>query len=514
MKRKQFIYAALFICALFATSCSQDENTEMSQYELNQLHINITDMGISKIDDGKTRATTDDKYQTTFTDGDQIGLFAVKNGQIVDNIENVCLQYNATHKVWMPAGGSLSYSPNLEGAVYHAYYPYKEDVTTSFQANASDPFAELANNWIVGSDLSKENYAKSDLMTGAAQAELSGKNYTLELTMKHRLAMVVIQLPTRTYKFTNTEPTLSSYSIPASNPTFTVTKDGNATEEITPYYEEKTDMYRLLINPVTAYTISGRFTSGENKKYDIEITGINEGTYAPYTIDGGTQEITHELKIGDLYCSDGSLIPVDQLDGLSQDEKDKAIGVVYHIGTTDAIVADFPGCSHAIVHALARASDTKQRWGNASSVSDKTWFTGNLDKEDFSTIRGYQDTKYWKSIDNIGGSDVNSHMKSWLDAYEKEVPSGSTTGWYVPCLKEMRILEEQTNIINNSVSKAGGEELWKDATFTAIANGTGYWSSTIRGEVTIWQATGGGRDKDLAANFKNLNGFYRFSLAF
>lgn len=73
MKRKQFIYAVLFICALFTTSCSQDENTDMSQNELNQLHINITDRGVIKTNDGKTRATTNDKYQTTFTDGDQIG---------------------------------------------------------------------------------------------------------------------------------------------------------------------------------------------------------------------------------------------------------------------------------------------------------------------------------------------------------------------------------------------------------------------------------------------------------
>lgn len=513
MKQNLFIYAILLVCTLFATSCSQDENTEIAPNGQGQLHISITDMGVIKINDGKTRATTNEKYQTVFTEGDRIGLFAVKYGQIIDNIENVCLQYNATHKVWMPTNGSLSYSPNLEGATYHAYYPYKEEASASFQASASDPFAELANNWIVGSDLSKENYAKSDLMTGAAQAELSGKNYTLELSMKHRMAMVVIQLPSRTYKFSNTNPVLTSYSIPASNPTFTVSKSGN-TAEITPYYEEKTDMYRLLINPATAYTVSGKFTSGENKKYDIEISGIDAGTYAPYTIDGGTQEITHELKIGDLYCTDGSLISVDRSEVLSQDEKDKVIGVVYNIGTTDAIIADFPECSHAIVHAMARANDVKQRWGNASSVSDKTWFTGNLDKEDFSTIRGYQDTKYWKSIDNIGGADVNSHMKTWLDSYEKQVPSGSTTGWYVPCLKEMRILEEQTSIINNSISKADGEELWKDATFTTISNGTGYWSSTIRGEVTVWQATGGGKDKDLAANFKNLNGFYRFSLAF
>ena len=511
MKRNQFIYVLLFACSLFVTSCSQDENAEISGSH--QLYIHITDMGVIKINDGETRATTNDKYQTTFTDGDQIGLFAVKNGQIIDNVENFCLQYNATHKVWMPTSGSLTYSPNLEGATYHAYYPYKEDITASFRADASDPFTEIASNWNIDADLSKENYDKSDLMTGASTAELSGKNYTLNLTMKHRMAMVVIQLPTRTYQFSNTNPTIPSYSIPSSNPSFSISKNGNATTEIIPYYEEKTDMYRLLINPATTYTISGKFTSGENKRYDIEITEIEEGTYAPYTIDGGTQVIPHELKIGDLYCSDGSLISADKAT-LTDDEKAKVIGVVYNIGTTDAITKDYPACSHAIVHAVQRANEVKQRWGNASSVSDKTWFVNGLDKEDFSTIRGYEDTKYWESVDNVGGSDVNSHMKTWLATYEQAVPSGATTGWYVPCLKEMRILEEQVNIINSSLSKAGGEELWKDATFSTISSGTGYWSSTIRGEVTVWQATGGGKDKDLAANFKNLNGFYRFSLAF
>ena len=52
-----------------------------------------------------------------------------------------------------------------------------------------------------------------------------------------------------------------------------------------------------------------------------QITGIEKGTYAPYTVDGGTKKIQHELKIGDFYCADGTLIKADQ--DLESEDKTK-----------------------------------------------------------------------------------------------------------------------------------------------------------------------------------------------
>ena len=457
-------------------------------------------------------------------------MFAVKNGEIAGSINNVCLIYNKTHDVWIPANGSLFYSSELEGATYYAYYPYKEEVSNSFKASIENPFAEIISNWKIGANMSGSEYTQYDLMTGSAEAELSGKNYSLNLTLEHQMAMVVIQLPSTTYEFTNQGTTIAPYNIPAANPTFKLTKGESENIEVQPYYEPSTDKYRLLINPTTTYKINGTFISSENKQYEIAITGIEKGTYAPYTVDGGTKKIQHELKIGDFYCADGTLIKADQ--DLESEDKTKIIGVIYQIGTTEAIRKDYPECTHALVYALKRNEGTVQRCGTVSSFINKTWYTDILpapvgtssvngqkipNEEEFSNT-GYQDTKAWLNSDiDVVGADINSVVKEKLSSYSVQAPS-FTTGWYVPSVKELLIIQEQNTTISSSLTKADGETLWQDSSWERLTSGSGYWTSTLRSESTIWVYTGlneeGHREKNyLALNLKT-NSYYRFALAF
>ena len=107
MKRNIFVYTIALACSLLIAACSQDENITLSNNDKNKILINITDKAI--YNSSKTRATTDETYKTTFENEDQIGLFAVKNGEIAGSINNVCLIYNKTHDVWIPANGSLFY---------------------------------------------------------------------------------------------------------------------------------------------------------------------------------------------------------------------------------------------------------------------------------------------------------------------------------------------------------------------------------------------------------------------
>ena len=528
MKRNIFVYTIALACSLLIAACSQDENITLSNNDKNKILINITDKAI--YNSSKTRATTDETYKTTFENEDQIGLFAVKNGEIAGSINNVCLIYNKTHDVWIPANGSLFYSSELEGATYYAYYPYKEEVSNSFKASIENPFAEIISNWKIGANMSGSEYTQYDLMTGSAEAELSGKNYSLNLTLEHQMAMVVIQLPSTTYEFTNQGTTIAPYNIPAANPTFKLTKGESENIEVQPYYEPSTDKYRLLINPTTTYKINGTFISSENKQYEIAITGIEKGTYAPYTVDGGTKKIQHELKIGDFYCADGTLIKADQ--DLESEDKTKIIGVIYQIGTTEAIRKDYPECTHALVYALKRNEGTGQRWGTVSSVINKTLYTDILpapvgtssvngqkipNEEEFSNT-GYQDTKAWLNSDiAVVGADINSVVKEKLSSYSVQAPS-FTTGWYVPSVKELLIIQEQNTTISSSLTKADGETLWQDSSWERLTSGSGYWTSTLRSESTIWVYTGlneeGHREKNyLALNLKT-NSYYRFALAF
>ena len=89
MKRNIFVYTIALACSLLIAACSQDENITLSNNDKNKILINITDKAI--YNSSKTRATTDETYKTTFENEDQIGLFAVKNGEIAGSINNVCL---------------------------------------------------------------------------------------------------------------------------------------------------------------------------------------------------------------------------------------------------------------------------------------------------------------------------------------------------------------------------------------------------------------------------------------
>ena len=87
MKRNIFVYTIALACSLLIAACSQDENITLSNNDKNKILINITDKAI--YNSSKTRATTDETYKTTFENEDQIGLFAVKNGEIAGSINNV-----------------------------------------------------------------------------------------------------------------------------------------------------------------------------------------------------------------------------------------------------------------------------------------------------------------------------------------------------------------------------------------------------------------------------------------
>lgn len=529
MKQNTFIYTIFtIVCSLFiVSSCSQEENIE-NALQPKEFIINITDAGIHN---AKNTRATEFGYTTTFQHGDKIGLFAVKDGQIVNDINNVCLScyIMPTSTAWIPENKTLPYDEKLEGATYYAYYPYDETLATSFKANDStDPFIDIVKNWTIGENQAGE-YTKYDLMTGSAQAVLDGKNYTLNLKLNHRMAMVEIQLPSTTYNFTNTDQTIEPYSIPAANPTFTLAKGENEAIEIQPYYEAVTDKYRLLLNPETAYTVAGKFTSSENRNYAINITGIQAGTYAPYTIDGGTQKIDHELKIGDFYCSNGFLVAANEVE--NSEYKDKIIGIVYQIGTTDAIKADYPNCNHALVHALKRSEFTDQRWGTVSKhPSNPKWFEESftipktatingvktIDRSSLETaMMGYEETKVWLNLTEVT---LNEILKANLEGYTVKAP-GFTTNWYVPSMREMLIIAENKTTLNEELTKVGGEVLWKDATWEALQKGIGYWTTTVRSDALLWLYTDCG-DEEEQKNYltyqvkEGTRGYYRFSLAF
>lgn len=479
MKRNKLIYTIMFVCTLVATSCSNEEDINLPVTKGN-IRFNFSDSGVHNT--VSTKAATDKEYQTTFEEGDKIGLYVFANEETTTPIEgynNVCLTYQ--NGEWVLTGeegsASLDYDTQLKDAVFHAYYPYQENVTLSGTPNS--PFTTLINGWVINAD---KSYTENDLMTGSGTASTNKNDITVSIALKHEMAMIVVGLSGgTTYKFTNQEPELSDYTASSGEATFSI----NDTD-VTSLAETINGKYRFLVKPDTDATLN---VSYGGKTYTQENVNIPASQYQEYSVgsNSSSEPIKFELSVGDYYCSDGTLIESDA--ELTNEIKAKIIGVVYYVGNPqpgstglnynidypDILAAEHPSCTHGLVYAIksANTDGTIASWGEGS-------FGGG-------NVSGYYDTYYYKNskkyiwdpsstnqkvrmlgYDNTAVLKVNSTDYPILFQYlnEAEVPSVSS-GWYLPSLGELALLATGT------LSKTGGAStitINREALITSLNN--------------------------------------------
>ena len=376
MRYCKFIFVIYVLLGSFLmVACSQDEDAKLA-VNSNILKIEVVDSSIQQ-NGNVSRAVTDVTYKTTFSDGDAIGIFAVNSDKEVF-IKNVLATYN--DGIWGIDGGRLSCTEDLETVTFYAYYPYKENITIDM--TKEDPFETIVGNWTVYTDLSGDRYTNNDLMTGEASADGS----TITFVMNHRMALMVAELPSVTYNFTNeVSPELPSYSVSLREVKFSIGE-----QVIIPYYDKETTTYRVLVNPTKKVEqIGGSFISSVDnglKKYSIDATKLKAGEYIYCEIDGGLQTVDHELKVGDLIYSNGALASVDDNAPVSDD----CVGVVYFVGNPmpsvlypftedneftyserqDALLRDHPGCTHGLV--LGLKENTNIVFGEKDEI--RVWY--------------------------------------------------------------------------------------------------------------------------------------------
>ncbi|MCD8182861.1 MAG: fimbrillin family protein [Bacteroides sp.] len=151
-----------------------------------------------------TRTPTENGNITAFNTGDAIGIFAVRNGDIVDEINNVRLVYTQTADGtyrWKPEaetnkGGTLYY---YEGTGYVAYYPYKSGVTadasvTKTEAGIKSWLTAHADLQPVPDQSDADKYTACDLMIagGTPTAGSNPSEKILTLDFKHQFAQLVM----------------------------------------------------------------------------------------------------------------------------------------------------------------------------------------------------------------------------------------------------------------------------------------------------------------------------------
>lgn len=180
------IAPVLFFLLLFA-SCGKEEfadipaggNDEKIRFDISVNPAKAIPSG------GQTRVSTDSEYGSTFTDGDQVGVFIVKEsdgglrskGNWVDNMK---MTYsNGSWNYSLPTGKKY-YPRDGSKLSFYAYSPYMDTV---------DPLAIIFS---VKSDQSS-GLSSSYLMT-ASKTEVSRSHEPVSLSFSHRLAMVKINL--------------------------------------------------------------------------------------------------------------------------------------------------------------------------------------------------------------------------------------------------------------------------------------------------------------------------------
>lgn len=377
-----------------------------------------------------TRAVDND-YATTFTAGDKIGLYAVVDDAVVSS--NIPLTHNGTG--WT---GEAYY----EGAKakYFAYYPYQSTLTGTPDASATDAsgfFAPLISAWTPATDQGTHAaYTASDLMTGSGTigAKQTGGTYSLELTMTHAMALVVIETPMTKYTLTTD-----------ANYTWTAAAPDTRFYGFTPY-NPSPGTYRYLVKPTQSgaadlmgsYTATGSDgSSSVTKEYAVSPNGITAANYALYKVDGATvTQKTHQLQVGDFYMNDGSLVSKDKL---SEAQKQACIGVVYCVDnsfiTNNSTNKSEGGYIHGLVVALKDAS-TSSNWHNAGNAAS-----------------------------NYGNTVA--------------APSGSS-GWYLPNLNELKYICWGNNSSQSTSGKNNLDTLFgklSDSSANVFGDGN-YWSST------------------------------------
>ena len=352
----QFVAVVVLVSAFLLTGCSEnelpgDENTDTNH---TIFAIEVSDGGYAPAAGEKpdTRATEND-YTTQFTAGDKIGVFAVKNGAIVDGVNNLCLVATAETDagdgslVWKTEGGETPIIP--AGAAYYAYYPWQSHDKIAGKVNAlatgvDDFFADLVKNWAPSTNQGTyTDYTGSDLMI--ASGTPSGKS--LSFSMQHKMALVVIDLPKTKYKLTNASGDVRDY-----------TADGAPDTKFNGFtpYRMSDGTYRYLIKPAATEKLSGSYTNATSATAEWEFeASVTAGQYGKYAIDSGTIiEKTHQLQAGDFFMKDGTLLGKGETP--TEAQQAACIGIVYWVGDITGedplLKRDKPGCIHGLVVSL------------------------------------------------------------------------------------------------------------------------------------------------------------------
>lgn len=442
--------------------------------------------GTPQTDTPQTRAT-ESGYTTTFVKGDQIGVFAVKDGSVITGCQNVQLTYDGTN--WSGSAPVYKYA----GATYFAYYPY----TASMNSKTSVDEIVTAFNATVTAATDQSTYAKytaCDLMTTDA---VSPAGSSLSFSFTHKMSLIEISLPTQKYKTTG-NANAYEYSAPVLGATFSLTPSSGSGETTIKPYPMDNGIYRYIVPAGTSgVTVSGAFNTADGKtiEYSKSSLSLSAGNYkrlnVTYSGAPSTTPTVRALAVGDFFYSDGGIVPEDT----QNPPTEGCIGIVCWVGR-DAfdedllLKRDYPGCTHGLVVALKEAgsmhwSDSYEYVQNWVNTENGNPYKDVVNLRETDKRCGYSNTLALKDYNakkynSVVGSN-NGYRVLPIDAIEQyavvnPAPANSS-GWYFPSVMELKYVcwgqgngqsASGKDNLNTYINKVGGTAFFNDY----------YWSST------------------------------------
>lgn len=500
---------SLFAALLLFSGCGKEldelpaggSNTESpenpAQTEGELLRLRVSDAGY--LDAGTGSRATDSGLTTTFEDGDKIGLFVVNNE---NEVLYANVPYTKNKEKW-----TAEQKVRTKGYPVRvfAYYPYVEDdkIIGKINKKAQDA-SGFFQTYIEGLDISNQStpklYRQADVM--ACMVEIKDKEAArdaLTLTMNHQMGLVVVKLPTEV-TFSSVDYYLKggeSYEWTAQN----VTLPANLSEEsltvtggIQPLKEETGYRY-LCKSGENNISFSGDFkTYGATKRYSVSSATVSSGSSKTYNVSvtsfAAPGKAEYTPQVGDFYMSNGAILP-----SVSESNKNNCIGIVYWVPTaTDPLeshqatwLEEHSTCIHGLVVGL----EVKlSQWGTYGATTNIT------DSED-GIFRGYSNTK--SLVNKHSGYPIVSAYNSLNSGVT--LPTGKTSGWYVPSVGELKKLFEAKSKVNASLSTLVGS--------TSLSSST-YWSSGEHSYYNAWSVNNGTADYKR----KSYSGYVRLVFAF
>ena len=457
-----------------------------------------------------TRIPAEEGFTTEFSNGDDIGIFALKNFEepsvaTIDDVYNLKLVYTKAADgtgSWAPAAGDtrVLYSYN-DDLTYVAYYPYREGITIK-QDLTYKIFEDLANNAKLQPAADQSTpaaYTGSDLMAAVAKPTTDPANANkkvLTLKFEHLHALLVLK-PMGLVNCVAPEGAGYEYSdrvlgpdaaakdaiingvkaLRMDNGTFRTIVKVTPTDDVIPIGSYTTIGDKEILYTGTALA-AGMLVAGKCYTQQVEIQLPTDGS------------VTRALRVGDYYCRDGKILAYET--PVIKNPTD-CVGVVTLLASGSD--ANFGGnCvdNKIRAHVVSVYEVASCKWGPNGGALAPT-------SHDINNDVGYLNTHFMKQTaeTDFGSLSASNYAAAYYCLNYSNTDKGrlqtdKNSGWYFPSRSFMWALTAKPAAVISSFNKlvaAGyGQNLsWGQYHWTSS---TANWTGTDKARMVKLGETG------------------------